>query len=292
MRPAGLATCRAHERDRYIRDRYACPPYQYKDENLIQGAHGLRLPSPEEIEVLHGYRRGHTLTAMKGGEAKDQPAAFYALRKCLLGNTYHAEVVAWLLGHFAAAAGYLAEPASVEEIRSRTLQENPLRREPIRGNSRGLSDDQVVVWDLMRGADHKGSDVRISSGALSNPSTWPRAGIPSNIWRWKVALALQWKQPGHINVLEAVAIVAAMRWRLRRCSSFRKRVFHLADSQVCIGVFTKRRSSSKAMDRVVRRMNALELAAGIIPIYGYVRTDDNPADAPSRYKKTKKCRRG
>jgi hypothetical protein len=46
----------------------------------------------------------------------------------------------------------------------------------------------------------------------------------------------------------------------------------------------KGRSSSSCLTYVLRRINALVLAGGLQPAFGYVRTDDNPADRPSRWR--------
>ena len=54
------------------------------------------------------------------------------------------------------------------------------------------------------------------------------------------------------------------------------------DSQVAISVAAKGRSSSKALNRVIKRINSFCLAADIHPFFVYVRSKLNPADAPSR----------
>ena len=53
-------------------------------------------------------------------------------------------------------------------------------------------------------------------------------------------------------------------------------------SQGGLGVVTRCRSSSHVLDLVVKRMDALALAATLWPVYGYSETDVLPADAPSR----------
>ena len=75
---------------------------------------------------------------------------------------------------------------------------------------------------------------------------------------------------------------AALRWRLRRAAAQRCLMLHLLDSAVTIAVLAKKRSSSHVLHRVVRRYAALELAASVHMVFGFVRSDHNPADAPSR----------
>ena len=62
----------------------------------------------------------------------------------------------------------------------------------------------------------------------------------------------------------------------------RTRFVHLLDSQVCIGVFGKHRSTTQMLNRIVRRASARELAGFLMPIYVYVRSENNPSDKPSR----------
>ena len=92
-----------------------------------------------------------------------------------------------------------------------------------------------------------------------------------------------WKRVGaHINELESLAILMELRRRSRSTKNFDCTYLHLVDSQVAIGVFTKKRSSSRLLQRVLRRANSLCLAIGLHPIFVYVRSEINPADRPSR----------
>ena len=102
------------------------------------------------------------------------------------------------------------------------------------------------------------------------------------LWKWSTVVKTQWKQAAHINELELRAALLSLKWRLRKASGQKKVVLHLLDSSVSIGVLVKRRSSSYKLHRVIRRINALELAAGTRVIYAFVRSAVNPADAPSR----------
>ena len=86
----------------------------------------------------------------------------------------------------------------------------------------------------------------------------------------------------HINLLEAQANLIMLRWRLRRKQGVRTRFVHLLDSQVCTGVFGRHWSTTQMMNRIVRRASARELAGFLMPIYVYVRSENNPADKPSR----------
>jgi hypothetical protein len=86
----------------------------------------------------------------------------------------------------------------------------------------------------------------------------------------------------HINVLEMHAAVASQKWRLRATEGVYKRAVLLLDSQVCIAVLVKCRSSSRRLNKILQRFNAMVLAGSMIMAFAYVRTDENPADEPSR----------
>ena len=112
------------------------------------------------------------------------------------------------------------------------------------------------------------------------------------MWLWRIVHVYVWRQgvKEHINVLEARAALNAVRWRLRTQSSHGKRWLHLVDSQVTAGVLTKGRSSAAQLRRVVRRWNSLMMATNSHPMVGYVASEDNPADVPSRWATKKKLK--
>jgi len=91
------------------------------------------------------------------------------------------------------------------------------------------------------------------------------------------------RQGAHINALELRAVLAAVKWRARTPGNLNARFLHLSDSQVCLGVLVKGRSSSGQLFAILQRLNHLVLAANFVPAYGYVVTHLNPADAPSRW---------
>ena len=95
-------------------------------------------------------------------------------------------------------------------------------------------------------------------------------------------MVFAWARSSHITELELRADLAALRWRFRSRRHLRTRFAHLMDSQPCLGVATRSRSSSHLLNVVVKRMSVLVLAALAKPYYGYSETDRNPADHPSR----------
>ena len=111
-----------------------------------------------------------------------------------------------------------------------------------------------------------------------------RASVPSKLWVWKIIAGWQWKgQQEHINVLEMRAILASLQWKLHHKQLQRSRFIHLTDSMVCLHSLSRGRSSSRKLRRTLCRINALFLVSGCQGLWGYVHTDSNPADRPSRW---------
>ena len=102
-------------------------------------------------------------------------------------------------------------------------------------------------------------------------------------WKWHFSKE-------HINVLELRALEATIRWRVERTDDFHCRFVHLTDSLVCLHTVSRGRSSSRKLRTVMCRLNSVLLASGVSPVFGYVHTDQNPADKPSRWKVRTKFR--
>ena len=129
----------------------------------------------------------------------------------------------------------------------------------------------------------KGEDV-----ALCTPSSQMarfhrlRASVPSGLWRWRIVAGWQWMDAReHINSLELRAILTSLRWRIEHQLHIKTRYIHLTDSLVCLHCLSRGRSSSRRLRRTMSKINALVLASGSQPVWGYVHTDQNPADKPS-----------
>eukprot|EP00438_Fugacium_kawagutii_P017412 Skav229251 [mRNA] locus=scaffold2154:301110:302876:+ [translate_table: standard] len=162
---------------------------------------------------------------------------------------------------------------------------------------RGLSDltklDGITKHDLqlatmmvnafLRRMEYRGSDVRLDVGTLYRPDVCPRATVNPHRWEWHTAHHYPFERQEHINVLELRAYIHCLEWRLRNAGFQDARALHLLDSQVVIAVATKGRSSSRQLNRLLRKLGAMTLAAGVYPILAWIESHLNPADGPSRY---------
>jgi hypothetical protein len=137
------------------------------------------------------------------------------------------------------------------------------------------------VLQAHRSVVFRGTDLRISAAIFRNPELLPRESVLSCRYVWKDILSYPWSGR-HINELELKAVLNVVRWRTRSAEAISGRTLHVSDSQVCMGVLPHARSGSRPLHAVVRKLNSLVLAGSLYPVYGYMDTHQNAADAPSR----------
>eukprot|EP00899_Mesostigma_viride_P024406 jgi/Mesvir1/514/Mv11377-RA.1 len=101
--------------------------------------------------------------------------------------------------------------------------------------------------------------------------------------QWRTALAHRWLDPSaHINEKEIRAAVQGIEWGLRSQVHWQQRHVRLVDNSAVVGALVKGRSSSYRLNAWCRRAIALGLASNTRYHWVYVRSERNPADAPSR----------
>eukprot|EP00438_Fugacium_kawagutii_P006402 Skav224255 [mRNA] locus=scaffold2636:65958:71034:+ [translate_table: standard] len=94
-------------------------------------------------------------------------------------------------------------------------------------------------------------------------------------------LSVKRRRAGHINLLEGEAFLLLLRWILRSRQRHSSRVVVLVDSAVWLGAAAKGRSST-ALNRLLRKAAALEMAGDLMVHVVLVPSSENPSDAPSR----------
>lgn len=290
-KPAGLHQCNQQELDRWAADSFRFPPYQYTSGNcLVNRAGDLRLPSPEEKEAAMGFPVGYTTQCAP--KSQRNCSSYTDIRHTLIGNSWAVPVVAWLLGQLFSVRGLCREftPQQILDQlhpQGRVFLQDRLVRFPLRPlRGVGGSDSaSLLAQKLGNLVSMKGEDLMIS-GSSSEQVRFQRlrASVPSKLWKWKVVAGWKWKgNPEHINSLELRAILTSLQWRISHQKHLRCRFLHLTDSMVCLHALSRGRSSSKKLRRTLCRINALLLVSGSQGLWGYVHTDSNPADKPSRW---------
>lgn len=212
-------------------------------------------------------------------------------RRTLLGNTWSVPVVACLLNQLFQPLGFYpsvtpqeilnrCHPQAVESVQGK------LFRLPLRLQKQQVEDQSdALAFKLGNLLSVKGEDILLTTpqDRLCKYQRL-RATVPARLWRWKVIAGWRWRSKAeHINALELRAVLTTVRWRLEHQHWHRQRFVHLTDNMVCLRALSRGRSSSRKLRRVLSRINALLLASCCHPLWGYVHTEQNPADRPSRW---------
>lgn len=132
---------------------------------------------------------------------------------------------------------------------------------------------------LVREASIRGADVRLLMSVNEESHEWP---YPAYRWYWQEKLSYPWKQEDHINELELQAFIVMVRRRVRKASRHRSRYLHIVDSAVTRGAVAKGRSTSRRLNRLLRKVAAMTLAADVYPLTAWTISRWNFADLASR----------
>lgn len=304
--PAGLAHTPEDARQRWYEDDYRYPPYTYKTQFCLSDGSRLRVCGAAEREVLMGFLPGHTYVKSKQGVLANQD-----VRCSSVGNSFHTGVVSAILTQgLLRLFPNLCLPTPTEmahnffKVLGRTQKEIFVWRgeKPCLENRETWLDrleqqshavtpplplkmglEAALVLRLLDHLSYRGTDVHVDTLSFYRPDRLPKSSIDSRMWEWKIAKGWKWKKPAHINVLELEAVYHAVKWRARSFRVVQRRFLHLVDSLVVLGVVSKGRTSSKRLFPCLHRLNILLLALHTYPILGWVLTDLNPADEPSRW---------
>jgi len=143
-----------------------------------------------------------------------------------------------------------------------------------------LADD---LWYLAtyRPADHVTVD---NANGLLSPSPTQLDSLRQ--LQWSTVTAYTWSygtdDTNHINELELQAVYTMVRHMLSRPQTVDSRLLHMVDNTVSISCLRKGRSSSIKLTMVLRKIHSHLLAASLALLPLYIRSEDNPADSPSR----------
>ena len=313
--PAGMDQASDKALKRWRGDSFRLQPYQYEGRNLVLDRNGPRRPTPEEQLRMMGFVSTHLNTkARLSNDAKGQ----------MIGNSFSAIVVARLLVGLIVTADqcqgkdvtlnlwhvwkekeekarledkpwkvrFASVAAGIPGVVSLASQVLPPPAVPLRSwidPQEWLTNEEMLAYLLARTGTHRGGEIRIDLGMPYSVGELCRQSIDPGHWLWKVLLSYEWKKKDqHINVLELVAVLDLLR-RLGRDGKFHsKRMVTLVDNQVAMSCITKGRSSARALQAPLRRINAVCLAGHLRLCLGWIKSKWNPADGPSRWAKKKR----
>lgn len=112
---------------------------------------------------------------------------------------------------------------------------------------------------------------------------------PAFAWEWIVVQAYPGSVVQHINVLELIACFNYFRALISRVNVKSSKYFHVVGSMVTAVVIAKGRSSSRILNRTLRRMAGLTLAGDLYPLPLWTISVWNFSDAGSRYVRPRVC---
>ena len=289
-KPAGLHQCDDAAVTRWQEDKHRFPPYQYKTDNCVVNSHNVvRVPDVQERELMLGFPLNYTLGCVAKGQRGS--TLHRDTQLTLLGNTWSVPVVACLLQPLFARLGFVT-PKSPQQLLDRCapgshsfVQGRLVRLPWTQDRQASQMSPQVLARQLGNLISIKGEDILLTTPTSQLAKFHRlRASVPGKLWKWRVITGWRWKgSPEHINSLELRAIFTTLRWRVERQLHFGCRLIHLTDSLVCLHSLTRGRSSSRKLRRTMSRLNSLILAADLQPVWGYIHTEQNPADKPSRW---------
>lgn len=266
------------------------PPYQFRDEFVIWNGNRWRLLTSDERELLHGYGSQHTELCYSASKIKSNYKQYEDERCSLVGDSFSIYSFVYfaaqacrrflvpqpysvLVRRMGLAPGFCCQPSVLA----------PLSRTPCYG-AEGSTIEPVGSLHrcLLRRVNHTGSDIRVSSGVVMNPKAFPRQSVCSEWWKWEHLFAYSWKRKDHINPLELRSIMHAVQWRIRHLGEHDSRVFHIADSYICMSIIGKGRSSSRMLNHILQQLNGWLLTFGVQLLVMHVESTKNPTDESSR----------
>ena len=280
--PAGIAVASQTAIARWQNDRYRFQVYNYEDKNLLWRSNEWRLPSVLEREILMGFDKGYISNCLP---PKMSASEKLDLGCCMIGNTFHVHAVTMIFHSLLQSLDPRVGPRDVKAIVHHT-GEAPAGWTSFPSFAAKEPPDPragELVHEILRQGDRAGTDIRLDVGIPFRFKAFPRAGLRTNYFKWRIIHGYRWRYPSHINALELQAVVNGVSWRLRKLSNHRKRVLHLVDSQVVASIISKGRTSSFRLKKGIQRLNTLLLCSGVKLAVGYIHTTDNPADLPSRW---------
>ncbi|OLP95204.1 hypothetical protein AK812_SmicGene22699 [Symbiodinium microadriaticum] len=205
--PAGIDGCSSKTLGRWKGDAHRLAPYQYADGSMVKIPRGGRRPvSKEQLRML-GFSSAHL--DLKQKLTEDQ-------RQQLIGNTETWSTVqsdkqkhqllsssSWQERFGADAGSELAAGC----VRFRGRAPAATAASFIASLPTSWTDERLLVHLIAQSLTRRGTYVRLDNQAPMVASEFCRRTIDPTMWTWKVVMSHKWRRPGHITLLELVAVL-------------------------------------------------------------------------------------
>ena len=144
-----------------------------------------------------------------------------------------------------------------------------------------FGNEKAHLEHVLQFCDFRGSEVSLREGTV-NDGQRQTIPYPATAWDWKCIQSYPWKSSQHINVLELVAFFYFLSACSVKADLHGYRFLHIVDSRVVSCVLAKGRSSSTKLNRILRRVASLLLAADLYALPMWTISGWNFADFGSR----------
>ena len=126
--------------------------------------------------------------------------------------------------------------------------------------------ENAARYNLLRNGHYRGTDIRFAVEHMAQCEMVP---YPAYRCFWRDTLSFRWKQGAHINELETQVLIAHVRRLLQEDEVKQVRLMIEVDSQVLFYAIGKGHSPSKRLNRLMRRLTALQLMSDlyVLPIW-------------------------
>ena len=143
-----------------------------------------------------------------------------------------------------------------------------------------LEDPQGHLRKMLGRGHYRGTEVRLM--APGEPDNLKMVPYPAHLWRWRNTLSFAWQNEDNITALEMLAALAEIRRRARQLGTQGTRFFHVLDSQVVYHIMAKGRAHGKRLNRLARRIMAVQLGGQLQALALWTISAWNFADTASR----------
>ena len=108
----------------------------------------------------------------------------------VLGNSFHVFSISFLVTHLLdefyghplnIPFSHFCWTGSLEAFEGKNFHSGP-------GVDVDDASKQQLVYEYLRGAERGGSDIRLDIQAPFRPNAWPRSGLQSSLWHWKIIM--------------------------------------------------------------------------------------------------------
>lgn len=157
----------------------------------------LRTLSLLERERLMGFPDGYISYSLNPKLSIQQS---FDVGACMIGNSFNVHAIALLMDSLVACATERTTPRQLGSVLDRGPPAPKAWCSSPAFSGYVPPDDKsgLLIEEFMRQADRGGSDVKLDVGVPYRSKAWPRSGLRSHLFTWKVVHGYPWHRSAHI----------------------------------------------------------------------------------------------